>query len=49
MVIGPLLGGFLYEIAPLLVFDFSALMFLLGTALLIVVHKMRRKQSRVNP
>jgi MFS family permease len=49
MVIGPLLGGFLYEIAPLLVFDFSALMFLLGTALLIVVHKMRRKQSRVHP
>ncbi|MCK7486793.1 MAG: MFS transporter [Bacillus subtilis] len=45
MVIGPLLGGFLYEIRPLLVFDVSAIMFLLGTALLGVVHLMRRKHS----
>lgn len=37
MVIGPLLGGFLYEIRPLLVFDVSALMFVIGFVLLLIV------------
>ncbi|MFK5883679.1 MAG: MFS transporter [Candidatus Izemoplasma sp.] len=46
MVIGPLIGGFLYNIDPLLVFDFSAGMFLLGFVLLIFVRKrMKRDYS----
>ncbi len=42
MVIGPLIGGFLYDIEPLYVFDFSVLMFVLGFILLIAVRKRLR-------
>ena len=42
MVIGPLIGGFLYDIKPLYVFDFSVLMFVLGFILLIAVRKRLR-------
>ena len=42
MVIGPLIGGFLYDIEPLYVFDFSILMFLLGLVLLLTVRKRLR-------
>ena len=44
MVIGPLIGGFLYDIKPLYVFDFSILMFLLGMILLFSVRKRLRKE-----
>lgn len=44
MVIGPLIAGFLYDIDPLLVFDFSALMFALGFGLLIFVRKRMIKE-----
>lgn len=37
MVIGPLIGGFLYNIEPLYVFDFSIFMFALGMVLIIAV------------
>jgi predicted MFS family arabinose efflux permease len=37
LVLGPLIGGFLYEIKPLYVFEFSSVMFLLGVFLLIIV------------
>ena len=36
-VIGPLIGGFLYDIKPILVFDFSVIMFVLGGILLLFV------------
>ncbi len=42
MVIGPLIGGFLYDIKPLYVFDFSVLMFILGFVLLLTVRKRLR-------
>ena len=43
MVAGPLIGGFLYEIRPLLLFDVSAVSFLLGVGLLGFVHLSRQK------
>ncbi len=39
MVVGPLLGGFLLEKNATLVFDFSALMFLIGCLMLLVIGK----------
>ena len=45
MVIGPLIGGFLYDIEPLYVFDFSVLMFILGFILLIAVRKRLRLKN----
>lgn len=47
MVIGPLMGGFLYEIRPLLLFDFSAISILLGVLLLIVVHLSALKEKKI--
>lgn len=43
MVIGPLLGGLLYQKRPLLLFDFSGIVFLIGALLLVVVYIMQRK------
>ncbi len=37
MVIGPLIGGFLYYLKPLYVFDFSVLMFIIGFILLLIM------------
>ncbi len=45
MVIGPVVGGFLYEWAPIRLFDFSAIMFLMGTAILICVFVMDKKSK----
>lgn len=45
MVLGPLIGGFIYEVKPLYLFDFSALTFLAGMALLVIVYLMKKKQS----
>lgn len=49
MVIGPLIGGFLYERSALLLFDSSAVMFLIGVLLLGVVYILEKKhQEKVN-
>jgi DHA1 family multidrug resistance protein-like MFS transporter len=37
MVVGPLLGGVLYEIAPILVFDVSAATFVVGSLILFLI------------
>ena len=44
MVIGPLVGGFLYAKNPIYVFDFSALMFILGFFMLIIVKYLIKKE-----
>lgn len=46
MVIGPLLGGVLYEIRPLLMFDFSGFVFLVGAGLLIWVYRLQIKKQK---
>jgi MFS family permease len=43
MVVGPLLGGFLYERSPLLLFDMSAYAFLLGVVFLICTALLKKK------
>lgn len=43
MVIGPLLGGVFYQINPLLLFDFSGLVFLIGALLLVFVYFKQKK------
>jgi DHA1 family multidrug resistance protein-like MFS transporter len=45
LVLGPLIGGFLYDVKPLYVFDFSVIMFLMGVILLFVV---RNRLKKVN-
>lgn len=44
MVVGPLLGGFLYERNPLLLFDSSAYAFIIGFLLLIIVIIFNKKE-----
>ncbi len=48
MVVGPLLGGFLYERSQLLLFDSSAFAFLIGFLLLIVVIILDKKDRKVS-
>lgn len=46
-VIGPLIAGVLYDVEPLLVFDFSVLMFVLGAILLaIILYSIRREKLK---
>jgi DHA1 family multidrug resistance protein-like MFS transporter len=45
MIVGPLLGGYLYEIAPIQVFNFSALMIFFGLILMVIVYVRIRKNS----
>lgn len=45
MVIGPLVGGLLYQEKPLWLFDFSGIVFLIGVLLLIIVYKMQKKNK----
>jgi len=45
MVIGPLIGGFLYGKSPLLIFDASAIAFLIGFGILFIVSILNRKQK----
>jgi len=45
MVIGPIVGGFLYEWAPLRLFDFSAITFLIGSALLGCVFVLEKNKT----
>jgi MFS transporter, DHA1 family, multidrug resistance protein len=46
MVIGPLLGGFLYERSALLLFDSSAFTFIIGVLLLGVVYILEKKHQQ---
>lgn len=46
MVVGPLLGGFIYNAKPLYLFDFSAASFLVGVILLIFVYLLEKKQLK---
>jgi MFS family permease len=43
MVIGPLLGGFLYEVSPVLLFDFSGFSFIAGVILLGFVYLIEKR------
>jgi len=45
MIVGPLLGGYLYEIAPIQVFNFSALMIFFGLILMVIAYVRIRKNS----
>lgn len=45
LVIGPLIGGFLYGINPIYVFDFSVAMFILGGVLLLFVKGRIKKEN----
>lgn len=46
MVIGPLIGGFVYEIDSLLLFDMSAMFLLAGVILLMVIGIIGKKQHK---
>jgi DHA1 family multidrug resistance protein-like MFS transporter len=43
MVVGPLIGGFLYDIMPRYVFDFSVIMFSIGFVLLLIINQKIKK------
>ncbi|KFZ27143.1 MAG: putative 3-hydroxyphenylpropionic transporter MhpT [Candidatus Izimaplasma bacterium HR2] len=45
LIIGPLIGGFLYDFKPTYVFDFSVLMFVLGGILLLLVNGRIKKEN----
>lgn len=45
MVIGPVVGGLLYNIAPIVQFDFNAIMFLLGVVLLGISYLIKPKRG----
>ena len=47
-VIGPLIGGFLYDIKPLLVFDFSVLMFIIAAILVVLVKNNIKRELKNN-
>ncbi len=46
MVVGPLLGGFLYQQKPILLFDFSCIVFLIGAFLLVFVYILQKKKTK---
>jgi len=49
MIVGPLIGGFLYGIKPLLVFDFSVLMIVVGLILMVIVYlRIKKKRDLLN-
>ncbi len=48
MVIGPLLGGFLYDINPLVMFDSAAIAFLLGFLILVLISILYRKDNKTS-
>ncbi len=45
-VIGPLLGGFLYEVNPILLFDSSAISFIFGMTLLLTVGILNKNKKK---
>lgn len=49
MIVGPLIGGFLYGIKPLFVFDFSVLMIGVGIILMVIVYlRIKKKRDLLN-
>ena len=48
MFVGPLLGGLLYSVKPLLMFDFSALTFVMGVLMLIIMILIQKKKTIIN-
>lgn len=46
MVIGPLVGGFLYDRSPLLLFDSTAITFLIGVLLLVATFYFQKKEQK---
>lgn len=44
-VIGPIIGGFIYSVKPLILFDSSALCFLIGASLILVVIILEKKKK----
>jgi MFS family permease len=47
MVLGPLIGGFIYERSPLLLFDFSGIFFILGVLLLGIVYLLEKRKKLI--
>ncbi len=47
MVIGPLVGGFLYNMSPLLQFDAAAITFLIGVSLLGLTYYFQKKENKL--
>ncbi len=48
MVIGPLIGGFLYDISPRLQFDAAAITFLIGVILIGLTYYFQKKEDKEN-
>jgi DHA1 family multidrug resistance protein-like MFS transporter len=49
MIVGPLIGGYLYGIKPLFVFDFSVLMIGVGLILMVIVYlRIKKKRDLLN-
>ena len=46
MVVGPLVGGILYDLKPIYAFDFSGIMFVIGFVLLVIIGKRIRKTEQ---
>jgi DHA1 family multidrug resistance protein-like MFS transporter len=47
MIAGPLIGGFLYEIKPIYVFDFSNLMIFIGLLLMLIIYVRIKKNNDI--
>lgn len=45
MVLGPVIGGFLYDVSPSLLFDFNGVLFLLGVLFIFGVMLIEKKRS----
>jgi len=49
MVIGPLIGGFLFDIKPRYVFDFSAVMIFIALILVFIVNlRIKRQENQTS-
>ncbi|MEC9484891.1 MAG: MFS transporter [Candidatus Izemoplasma sp.] len=48
MVLGPLIGGFIYNYKTMWVFDFSAIMFIVGLILLLIIGRNIRQSNHVH-
>jgi len=47
MIVGPLIGGFLYEIAPIHIFNFASIMIGVGLILMIIVYFRLKKNNNI--
>ncbi|MDD3122393.1 MAG: MFS transporter [Candidatus Izemoplasmatales bacterium] len=48
MILGPVIAGYLYEVNPIYVFDLSAIMFLIGFVLFLIVFLKIKKRKQVS-